>query len=128
MLEGPIGAASALKMSYGGISKGLVFVASVMLLAAGRAGIGDPLAAELSFSDPRLLEALSRRIPDMLPKAHRWVGEMEEIARFAETDPAAAALYRAAAAFYRRIAADESAAGTESKMLEGFFPRRSPPP
>ena len=41
----------------------------------------------------------------MPPKAYRWVAEMEEIAKFQEDDPAAAAMYLGIARFYEQIAA-----------------------
>src|SRR5262249_14847745 len=43
VLDGPVGAASALKMSYAGITKGLTALGSAMLLAATRAGAADAL-------------------------------------------------------------------------------------
>lgn len=121
VIDGPLGTASALKMSYAGISKGTLFVSSVMLLAAARAGVAAPLAAELSQSEPQLLATLSRRIPDMLPKAYRWVAEMDQISGFAAEDPPAAELYRAAARFFERMAADVSSRGAETASLEAFF-------
>ncbi|MBV9054569.1 MAG: NAD(P)-dependent oxidoreductase, partial [Hyphomicrobiales bacterium] len=54
-LAGPIGAASALKMSYAGITKGLSGLGAVMLLAASREGAGEALRAELEESQPALL-------------------------------------------------------------------------
>ncbi len=119
-LQGPVGTASSLKMSYGGITKGLLFVSSAMVLAASRAGVGVPLVIELSESEPQLLSSLSRRIPDMLPKAYRWVAEMEQISDFTAADTAAAALYRAAAQFYERMAADFSSGGIETAALGEF--------
>ncbi len=80
VLDGPAGTASALKMSYAGITKGLLAVATAMILGASRAGVAAALQRELAESDPMLLQALSRRIPDMLPKAYRWVEEMRQIA------------------------------------------------
>ena len=46
-LDGPIGAASALKMSYGGITKGFTAVAVAMVLGASRAGSAAALHKEL---------------------------------------------------------------------------------
>ncbi|KAK4687201.1 hypothetical protein P7C73_g2907, partial [Tremellales sp. Uapishka_1] len=43
------------------------------------------LLEELNASQPALLQGLSKRFPDMMPKAYRWVGEMEEIASFIDT-------------------------------------------
>jgi L-threonate 2-dehydrogenase len=57
----------------------------------------------------------------MLPKAYRWVAEMEQISGFAAEDPPAAKLYRAAAQFYERMAADVSSGGTEAAALDEFF-------
>ena len=37
---------------------------------------------ELHASQPFILERITRSIPSMLPKAYRWVGEMEEISAF----------------------------------------------
>ena len=45
---GPIGAASAMKMSYAGITKGFTALGAAMMLAATRAGTADALKAELS--------------------------------------------------------------------------------
>ena len=50
IVDGPIGAASALKLSYAGITKGLV--ATAMVLAAEREGAGSALKAELALSQP----------------------------------------------------------------------------
>ena len=49
-LDGAIGAASALKMSYAGITKGLTALGSAMMLAATRSGAAGPLRAELADS------------------------------------------------------------------------------
>jgi putative dehydrogenase len=121
VIEGPAGTASALKMSYAGITKGILFVSSAMLLAATRAGVSAALADELSHSEPQLLASLARRIPDMLPKAYRWVAEMEQISGFAAEDASAAELYRAAARFYERMAADLEGDSGEGSSLEDFF-------
>ena len=51
---GPIGAASAMKMSYAGITKGFTALGAAMMLAATRAGTAEALKAELSGSQPAL--------------------------------------------------------------------------
>ncbi len=123
MLDAPLGAASALKMSFAGITKGLTAVAAAMLLAAERAGIAAALAVELADSQTSLLEGLSRSIPRMFGKAYRWVGEMQEIAQFAHEDAAAARLYEGAAALYERIARNGGDASPESQRLREFLER-----
>jgi len=122
---GPIGAASAMKMSYAGITKGFQALATVMLLGATRAGTADALLAEMQVSQPALLRWLAGQLPKMPPKAYRWVAEMEEIATFVHADPAGAAFYQSAARLYERIAADEAAGGTEVTALETFCRKAS---
>lgn len=105
VLDGPIGAASALKMNYAGITKGIAGIATAMLAAAERKGLGPALRAELENSQAEILphlEGAARAVP---PKAYRWVAEMREIATFLGDDPAAAAIYAALAGFYDEVAA-----------------------
>jgi 3-hydroxyisobutyrate dehydrogenase-like beta-hydroxyacid dehydrogenase len=104
-LEGPIGAASALKMSYAGITKGFTAVSAFMMLGATRAGCAEQLHKELAESQAPLLAWLGRQMPKMPAKAYRWVAEMEEIAQFQDDDPAARDIYLGIARFYEQIAA-----------------------
>ncbi|OJT10729.1 hypothetical protein TRAPUB_12761 [Trametes pubescens] len=79
-----IGDASALKMSYAGISKGFTGLVSTMILAAHASSpaTAQALLHELHDSQPFVLERIVKGVPSMLPKAYRWVGEMEEISAF----------------------------------------------
>lgn len=120
-LQGPPGTASALKMSYGGITKGLIAIASAMILGADRADIGEDLRKELEQSEPELFASLSRRIDDMLPKAYRWVAEMREIGVFLGQDPASSSIYGGIADLYSRLAADVAGPGLEARALKHFF-------
>ena len=117
---GPIGAASAMKMSYAGITKGFTALGCAMILAATRAGTAEALKAELSSSQPALYGWLSRSMPRMYSKAYRWVAEMEEIAAFVGEDPAGAKFYQGAAELYQRIAADFDGPNKETAMREAF--------
>ncbi|HET9415342.1 MAG TPA: DUF1932 domain-containing protein, partial [Pseudolabrys sp.] len=82
VLDGPLTAASALKMSYGGITKGFIALGTAMLLAASRGGSAAALKTELAESRPDLLRYLSNQVPSMYPKAYRWAAELDEIATF----------------------------------------------
>ena len=84
VIDGPIGAASAVKMSYAGITKGTTAIAAAMLLGAARFGCAEALIAELSSSQPQMLARMRSGIPGMYDKAYRWVAEMEEISDFLE--------------------------------------------
>ncbi|RXT30583.1 6-phosphogluconate dehydrogenase [Rhizobium leguminosarum] len=105
-LDGPLGAASALKMCYAGINKGFIGLGTAMLLTASRSGAAESLKAELSESLPDIDRKLSRSIPDMYPKAYRWVAEMQEIADFLGEDDPAATIFRGMADVFSRMADD----------------------
>ncbi|MGJ5207009.1 DUF1932 domain-containing protein [Bradyrhizobium sp. HKCCYLR20261] len=120
MIEGPIGAASALKMSYAGINKGLTGLGAAMVLAATRAGAADALRDELALSLPHVQARLGSALPDMLPKAYRWVAEMREIAGFLGDDHPAALIYEGFARLFEHIAADVQGEGTEAARLVAF--------
>jgi L-threonate 2-dehydrogenase len=120
-IDGPIGAAAALKMSYAGISKGLTAIAVAMLLAASRSGAATELYRELGESLPQLLSRFKTGIPDMYPKAYRWVAEMREIAAFLSEDKAAAMIFEGAAQLYDRLATGIESKGQERGILDEFF-------
>jgi putative dehydrogenase len=109
VLAAPIGAASALKMSYAGFTKGITGLASAMIRGAQRAGAGEALRRELQQSQPDLVAWLGRYLPGMPRKAYRWVAEMEEIAAFLNDDAPAHAIYRNMARLYDAVAADAAA-------------------
>ena len=120
-LDGPIGAASALKMSYAGITKGFTALGSVMALAAAQGGVAEELYRELADSQPALLNWLSRQVPRMYSKAYRWVAEMDEIADYIGDQEAGSRILEGAARFYRRIAADMDGGRHETGRLTAFF-------
>ncbi len=106
MLDGPNGAASALKLSYAGISKGITALGAAMMLAATRAGAAAALRQELAQSQAEVLAGLQRTMPSMYSKAYRFAGEMEEIAAFIGEEFPESGIYRGMAGLYERIAAD----------------------
>jgi 3-hydroxyisobutyrate dehydrogenase-like beta-hydroxyacid dehydrogenase len=118
ILAGAVGAAAALKMCFAGINKGMVGLATAMLLAAERSGAGEALRAQLGESMPQMLERFRGQIPDMFPKAYRWVSEMREISSFLDEDPAAAAIFEGMAQLYQRMAADVAGDREEAATLE----------
>src|ERR1700687_5442362 len=108
VIDGPVGAASGLKMSYAGITKGTTAIAAAMLLGAARFGCGEALIAELSKSQPEMLKRMRASIPGMYDKAYRWVGEMEEISDFLGANPPSRDIYAAIAQLYEFLAAAEA--------------------
>jgi 3-hydroxyisobutyrate dehydrogenase-like beta-hydroxyacid dehydrogenase len=124
---GPVGAASAMKMSYAGITKGFTALGAAMMLAATRAGTADALIAEMGVSQQPLLKWLSTQMPRMHSKAYRWVAEMEEIAEFVGPDRPGSAFYTAAADLYRVIAADFEGPNVETAALKAFCDKATKP-
>jgi L-threonate 2-dehydrogenase len=64
-------------------------------------------------------------VPDMFPKAYRWVAEMEEIAGFTGSE-AEREMYEAIATLYERLAQDQAGGKDEISALAGFFPKAKP--
>ena len=126
VLDGAMSAASALKMSYAGITKGTQAIGAAMMLAATRAGSADALFAELSSSQKEMFAWFKRGLALMPPKAYRWVAEMHEIAGFVGEDPTAHELYEGAAHFYERIAEDFDGNQEDVKALTEFLSKNSP--
>ena len=121
VLDGPLTAASALKMSYAGITKGFTALGAAMMLAASRGGSAEALKAELAESRPDLLGYLTRQVPAMYQKAYRWVAELEEIAEFVGEDHPEHAMLDAAARLYERIAKDVEGDKKEVGAMDRFL-------
>jgi 3-hydroxyisobutyrate dehydrogenase-like beta-hydroxyacid dehydrogenase len=121
VLDGPLTAASALKMSYAGITKGFTALGAAMMLAASRGGSAQALHTELVESQPALLGWLTRQTPNMYSKAYRWVAELDEISEFVGNDRAEHAMLESAARLYERIAADVDGDKKEVGELDKFL-------
>jgi 3-hydroxyisobutyrate dehydrogenase-like beta-hydroxyacid dehydrogenase len=98
------GDASAVKMCYAALTKGTTAIMTELALAAERLGVSEALRAELAASQPEMLERMERGVPAMVPKAHRWVGEMEEIARTFAAVGLTPLTFEGAAALYALVA------------------------
>ncbi len=105
---GPVGAASALKMCYAGLTKGFQALGTAMLSAAARSGSGEALLAQLAESQPDFLAYFRTQVPAVFPKAYRFVGEMEEISAFlaAGGDKGSSQIYAGMARLYGQVAED----------------------
>jgi 3-hydroxyisobutyrate dehydrogenase-like beta-hydroxyacid dehydrogenase len=121
VLGGPLTAASALKMSYAGITKGFTALGTAMMLAASRGGSAEALKAELAESRPDLLRYLSNQVPSMYSKAYRWVAELDEIAGFVGEEFPERDMLQAAARLYDRIAEDFDGEKDEIGVLDRFI-------
>jgi 3-hydroxyisobutyrate dehydrogenase-like beta-hydroxyacid dehydrogenase len=82
-LDGDVGQASGLKMCYAAMTKGLQALGAELLVAARLMGVEEALRTEQNESADlaTVRRFVERALPNMPPKAYRWIGEMEEIAR-----------------------------------------------
>jgi 3-hydroxyisobutyrate dehydrogenase-like beta-hydroxyacid dehydrogenase len=98
------GQASAIKMCYAALTKGTTALMTELAIAAERLGVSDALRAELALSQGAMLERMHKAVPDMVPKAHRWVGEMQEIAKTFEACGLTPLTFEGAAEMYALVA------------------------
>jgi 3-hydroxyisobutyrate dehydrogenase-like beta-hydroxyacid dehydrogenase len=99
------GQASGLKMCYAALTNGLQALGTELLVAAKLMGLEDALRAEQQESILDVLSWLERSTPTMPPKAHRWIGEMEEIAATFADLGLTPNIFTGAADIYRMVAA-----------------------
>jgi 3-hydroxyisobutyrate dehydrogenase-like beta-hydroxyacid dehydrogenase len=117
-MEGPLGAASSLKMVYAGISKGLIGLGAAMYLAAARDGAASTLRSQMEEDGGAVLGRLTGGVPGMYAKAYRWIDEMHEIADYLGADNPAATIFRGMADLYVQMAADHDGERALSAMID----------
>ncbi|MCC9075330.1 DUF1932 domain-containing protein [Litorilinea aerophila] len=98
-----VGHASALKMCYAALTKGLTALSTELLVAAQALGVWPALRQEFEASQPAMLQRMNRSLPGMPAKAYRWVGEMEEIAATFEQVGLTPRMLLGAADMYRLV-------------------------
>ena len=104
VLDGPIGAASAIKMAYAAWTKGSQALLLAIRALAAREGVDGALVAEWGRSQPDATARSERAVAANLKKAWRFVGEMEEIAATFEANGLPNGFHQAAGEIYRRLA------------------------
>jgi 3-hydroxyisobutyrate dehydrogenase-like beta-hydroxyacid dehydrogenase len=80
VMEGDIGAASALKMAYAGWTKGRAALLLTMRSYARSVGVEEALLAEWRISRPTTEAEYDGALRSATAKGWRWAGEMDEIA------------------------------------------------
>ncbi|ROV99960.1 hypothetical protein VMCG_06256 [Cytospora schulzeri] len=102
-----VGASSGLKMCFASLSKGYSAVAVQSFTTAERLGVLGPLREAMEEIIPSRVKQTENALVGMPPKAYRWVGEMEEIARtHAEEGGFEDTLFRGAAGVFKAVAED----------------------
>jgi len=122
-MDGPPGAASAIKMCYAGLTKGLTSLGAAVSVAAARYQVEELLKAELARSAGGILRHLQGTIPALPRKAYRFVAEMEEIAQTMEHQDTGGAIYSGMAQLCEMIARapGEREAAAVVELLQAFF-------
>jgi len=108
-LEGPVGAASALKVCYAAWNKGATALLAGIRALAEQEGVDAALLAEWKISLPDIPKR-SEMVTVSARKAWRWIAEMEEIAANFEAAGLPAGFHLAAADIYRRLEGFKDAA------------------
>ena len=109
VLEGPVGAASALKVCYAAWNKGATAMLAGVRALAEREGVDAALLAEWNISMPDIPRR-SEVVTLSARKAWRWIAEMEEIAASFGSAGLPEGFHLAAADVYRRLEGFKDAA------------------
>ncbi len=104
LLGGEVGRASAIKMCYASLSKGVAALQTAALIAARRLELSQELESELASSQANVLRQM-QSVVSLPGKAFRWVGEMEEIAATFDSVGVTGDFHRGAAEVFRLVAA-----------------------
>ncbi len=105
-----IGRASAVKMVYASVTKGVDSLLTAAYTAAESLGIREILENEWRESQPQTLGRMETRVPALPADAGRWIGEMEEIADTYAAAGVTPNFHKGAADMYRLLNATPFAA------------------
>lgn len=105
VLSDRLGDASAIKMCYGAVNKGMIAMILEVLIAARRLGVDAALEAQLKETHSDVYDRIIGALPVMPSKAHRWVPEMLQIAQTFEAAGMTPRMFQGAADMYEFIAA-----------------------
>ena len=97
-----VGQASAIKMCYAALTKGLTALCTELLTGACALGVYEALVREFERSQQGLWKRM-QGLPRTPMKARRWVGEMEEIASTFEQVGLTPKIHTGAADMYRLV-------------------------
>lgn len=103
VLDGPLGAASALKVCYAAWTKGSTALFADIRALAQAEGVDEALLAEWKISRPAAVKD-SEAVTLAAGRAWRWIAEMEEIASSFESVGLPGHFHHGAAEVYSRLA------------------------
>ncbi|KAJ7082634.1 hypothetical protein B0H15DRAFT_940316 [Mycena belliarum] len=115
-----VGDASALKMAHAGIVKGATGLFVTMILAAHSTSpsTAEGLLHALNLSQPAFVDLIIRMIPQMIPKAYRFIKEMDEIVGFVGAEEGKT--FEGLEKVFGRVATAHEGAGPDIAVLMNF--------
>jgi 3-hydroxyisobutyrate dehydrogenase-like beta-hydroxyacid dehydrogenase len=113
------GQASALKMCYAAMTKGVTAIQTQAFVAGRALGVEAALREEMLLSQAAMLKRAEAAVPGMPPKAYRWVGEMEEIAATFGATGQSPRLFEGVADLYRFVEATPLGRETPEERSRG---------
>ena len=105
VLSERLGDASAIKMCYAAMNKGMIAMILELLIAARRLGVDAALEAQLKETHSDVYDRIIGALPVMPAKAYRWVPDMLQIAQTFEAAGMTPRIFQGAADMYEFIAA-----------------------
>ena len=114
IVDGRVGAASAVKMAYAAWTKGTAALLLAVRALASAEGVQDALLAEWALSQPGLAGQTEGAARSAASKGWRWTAEMEEIAGSMAAAGLPRGFHEAAAEIFRR----QLRAGTASATAD----------
>jgi 3-hydroxyisobutyrate dehydrogenase-like beta-hydroxyacid dehydrogenase len=110
------GRASAIKMTYAAMNKGVDALYTAVLMAAERLGVRGELMDEFQKSQTHEAARMAARIPYLAATAKRYVGEMREIAATFESAGVSPEFHRGAEWVYAQLARTSYAGETRATL------------
>jgi 3-hydroxyisobutyrate dehydrogenase-like beta-hydroxyacid dehydrogenase len=115
------GRAKAIKICYSTVTKGTQALLTESFVSARRLGVFDALVTEFETSQKAILKFAQDGLQVMPPKAHRWVGEMNELAATYQMMGLTPRMLAGAADLYRDVS--QTTLGHESPEKQRKFAR-----
>ncbi len=103
VLDGGIGQASALKMTYAAYSKGTTALLAAILATAENFGVRADLEKQWTKYDPEFVKEAHNRTRRVTAKAWRFAGEMDEISATFSEAGLPGGFHKAASDLYQRM-------------------------
>ena len=111
-----LGRASAIKMAYAALNKGVDALYTAVLLAAERLGVRAELMDELAASQAAAAKRMAARVPYLAATAARFTGEMREIAATFDAAGVTGDFHRGAEWVYSELARSPLAVETRATL------------